>query len=507
MVVCLVHLVCFVQPNKRDKPNEPNNGLLVLVDFFSILLETLSLTLLTVNRFHRTFIRPILLTTVLTSEKYTLFFQCREHPMRSALWLILPLAFLVELFDLPGHALEALYAAQTLAATTAPSQESFAKSKRPRTSHIRLTPPGLGLTTIQNFRTANSPSMARLVLDLNAKARPSTPPLLQAEGVTIEIPNATLSPSAKTKLAVGGIAKPFIITQPSERSVHISLPAGSFKSYKLLALANPPRLVIDIVPPSEPRTIQYTEPTPDLASPLPTPQQPLQPRTKSFTTIVIDPGHGGKDPGARGQQGTEEKDITLKVALKLRDLLRQQRGIRVLMTRERDEFIELEDRAKFANGQEADLFVSIHVNSHPQRSVKGLEIYHFGEAKDQRALEVAARENGTPLNSTGVGWEYLVADLLTAKKIEASLELAWTAKEAMVTNLNGQYALVDHGVKTAPFYVLRFTSMPSILAEIAYISNSAEEDLLRTTRFTTRVAEALMEGITAFLASAKPATR
>ena len=165
------------------------------------------------------------------------------------------------------------------------------------------------------------------------------------------------------------------------------------------------------------------------------------------------------------------------------------------MTRDRDEFVELEDRAKFANGQEADLFVSIHVNSHPQRSVKGIEIYHFGEAKDQRALEVAARENGTPLNSTGVGWEYLVADLLTAKKIEASLELAWTAKEAMVTNLNDHYALVDHGVKTAPFYVLRFTSMPSILAEIAYISNSAEEDLLRTSRFTTRVAEALMEGI------------
>jgi N-acetylmuramoyl-L-alanine amidase len=326
--------------------------------------------------------------------------------------------------------------------------------------------------------------------------------------VTIEIPNTILSSSAKAKLVEGRIAKPFIITQPSERSVHVLLPTGSFKSYKLLTLADPPRLVIDIVPTNDPGMIPYPGSSPDLTSPLPTPQQPLQPRTKSFTTIVIDPGHGGKDPGARGYQGTEEKDITLKVALKLRDLLRQQKGIRVLMTRERDEFVELEDRTKFANGQEADLFVSIHVNSHPQRSVKGLEIYHFGEAKDQRALEVAARENGTPLNSTGVGWEYLVADLLTAKKIEASLELAWTAKEAMVTNLNGQYTLVDHGVKTAPFYVLRFTSMPSILAEIAYISNSAEEDLLRSTRFTTRVAEALMEGITSFLvASAKPSTR
>ena len=427
--------------------------------------------------------------------------------MRSALWPTLLLAFLVGLFDLPGHALDALGATQSLAATTAPNQESFPKSKRARTSPIRLTPPGLGLTTIQNFRTANSPNTARLVLDLNAKARPSTHPLLQAEGVTIEIPNTILSSSAKTKLVEGRIAKPFVITQPSDRSVQVLLPTGSFKSYKLLRLADPPRLVIDIVPTNDPRMTPYPELSPDLASPVPTPQQPLQPRTKSFTTIVIDPGHGGKDPGARGYQGTEEKDITLKVALKLRDLLRQQRGIRVLMTRERDEFVELEDRAKFANGQEADLFVSIHVNSHPQRSVKGLEIYHFGEAKDQRALEVAARENGTPLNSTGVGWEYLVADLLTAKKIEASLELAWTAKEAMVANLNGQYTLVDHGVKTAPFYVLRFTSMPSILAEIAYISNSAEEDLLRTNRFTTRVAEALTEGVTSYLASAKLGTR
>jgi N-acetylmuramoyl-L-alanine amidase len=427
--------------------------------------------------------------------------------MQSALWRILILAFLVGLFALPGLALYLFHADQALAATSAASQERPAKPKRSRTSPVHLSPTALGLTTIQNFRTASSPGLTRLVLDLDAKARPSKHPRLQAEGVTIEIPNATLSQSAKAKLTASRIAKPFVITQSSERSVEVSLPTGSFQSYKLLTLANPHRLVIDVVPSSESLTAPPVESTPGLGLPLPTPPQPVQPRAKSFKTIVIDPGHGGRDPGARGQRGTEEKDITLKVALKLRDLLSKQPGVRVLMTRERDEFVELEDRARFANGQEADLFVSIHVNSHPQRSVKGIEIYHFGEAKDQRALEVAARENGTPLNSTGVGWEYLVADLLTAKKNEASLELAWTAKEAMVTNLNDHYSLVDHGVKTAPFYVLRFTSMPSILAEVAYISNSAEEDLLRTTRFTTRVAESLMEGVNTFLASAKLATR
>jgi N-acetylmuramoyl-L-alanine amidase len=427
--------------------------------------------------------------------------------MRSALWRILTLTFLVGLFDLSGYALGLFHTGQAFAATSAASQEPPAKPKRSRTSPIRMAPTVLGVTTIQNLRTSSSPGLTRLVLDLDAKARPSKHPQLQAEGTTIEIPNATLSPSAKTKLAAGRIAKPFIITQSSERSVEVSLPTGSFQSYKMITLTNPHRLVIDVVAPSGPLKVPPIESTPGLRLPLSTTPQPAQPRAKSFKTIVIDPGHGGKDPGARGQRGTEEKDITLKVALKLRDLLSRQPGVRVLMTRERDQFIELEDRARFANGQEADLFVSIHVNSHPQRSVKGIEIYHFGEAKDQRALEVAARENGTPLNSTGVGWEYLVADLLTAKKIEASLELAWSAKEAMVTNLNDHYALVDHGVKTAPFYVLRFTSMPSILAEIAYISNSAEEDLLRTDIFTTRVAEALMEGVNTFLASSKLATR
>lgn len=427
--------------------------------------------------------------------------------MRSALWHILTLALLVGIFDLHEHALDPFHTNQAYAATSAAPQEPPSKPKRSHNSPVRMSPTGLGLTTIQNLRTASASGWTRLVLDLDSMARPNRQPKLQAEGLTIEILNTTLSQSVRAKLAAGKGPKHFIITQNSERSVEVSLPAGSFKSYKVLTLTNPYRLVIDVIPTREPQTAQLVESTTDRGIPLTTPPQPVQPRAKSIKTIVIDPGHGGKDPGARGQRGTEEKDITLKVALKLRSLLNKQPGIRVLMTREEDQFVELEDRAKFANGQEADLFVSIHVNSHPQRSVKGIEIYHFGEAKDQRALEVAARENGTPLNSTGVGWEYLVADLLTAKKIEESLELAWTAKEAIVTNLNGHYALVDHGVKTAPFYVLRFTSMPSILAEIAYISNSAEEDILRTGVFTTHVAEGLMEGINTFLASSKFVTR
>jgi N-acetylmuramoyl-L-alanine amidase len=225
----------------------------------------------------------------------------------------------------------------------------------------------------------------------------------------------------------------------------------------------------------------------------------MEKASRPTKTIVIDPGHGGKDPGTTGRHGTTEKDITLKLALLLKDLLAKHPDTRVFMTRERDVFVELEDRAKFANSKEADVFVSVHVNSHPHKGVRGLEIYHFGEAKDQRALEVAARENGTPLNSTGVGWEYLVADLLTSKKIEHSLELAWTAKQAMVSGLSGRYSTIDHGVKTAPFYVLRFTTMPGILAEIAFMSNPIEEKQLQTPAFLTHLAESIADGIRAYL--------
>ena len=420
--------------------------------------------------------------------------------MPPACWRAISLVVLLGLFSLDG----VLWLHPAEAASQDQRRDESPASKRSRRSKVSLLtlPPAM----IQNLRTAFSPESFRLVLDLDRKTRVKKHLPSREDGLVVEIPHAALSKSVQTKIAQGSLDGRFIVRQTPDDSVTVTLPNGSFQRYALFSLTNPPRLVVDVIPSGA----LVSAPTLDMIEPAATPAfppQPLPPRAKAFTTIVIDPGHGGRDPGAHGHRGTEEKDITLKVGLKLRELLKRDPGVRVLMTRERDVFVELEDRARFANGNEADLFVSIHVNSHPQRSVRGIEIYHFGEAKDQRALELAARENGTPLSSTGMGWEYLVADLLTTKKIEASLELAWTTKEAMITHLNGDYALVDHGVKTAPFYVLRFTSMPSILAEIAYISNTAEEDLLRTSLFTTRVAESLHEGVTAFLAASKPTAR
>ncbi len=374
-------------------------------------------------------------------------------------------------------------------------------------SRIRGTTASLAPVTIRNFRVMTSPERSRLVLDLDRHTTVIEQRATNPSRVVLALPNTWLSQPAQTKATNGTIPSPFMVTQLPSHAVAVSLPITAFRTYKHFTLSHPPRLVIDVTPPNAPvppSALDRGEVSQRAAAPA---SRPVTPRVKGYTTIVIDPGHGGKDPGARGIQRTEEKDITLKVGLQLRELLSKQPGVRVLMTRDRDVFIELGDRAKFANSSEADLFVSIHVNSHPSRMVKGIEIYHFGEAKDQRALEVAARENSTPISNTGVGWEYLVADLLTAKKIEESLELAWNAKEAMVSQMNGQYVVNDHGVKTAPFYVLRFTSMPSILAEIAYISNPDEEDLLRKPAFVRDVAQSLYQGIVSFLTNNRPDIR
>jgi N-acetylmuramoyl-L-alanine amidase len=368
---------------------------------------------------------------------------------------------------------------------------------------------------VRDLRTWTTDEGIRLVLDLNRKASFSESHLRNPERVVIEVTNTILGKSSRRRVSSGTIPRPFQIAQSRPRVVAITLPRGQVARYKVFSLANPDRLVIDLyqrskdtirqigdtstTSPSVPLTPLPTPPT--IPSPTVTdPVRPIVPKQADpVRTIVIDPGHGGKDPGTIGRHGTTEKDVTLKVGLLLKDLLGTLPNTRVLMTRERDTFIELEDRAKFANGKDADLFVSIHVNSHPHKGIRGLEIYHFGEAKDQRALEVAARENGTPLNNTGVGWEYLVADLLTSKKIEHSLELAWTAKQAMVSNLNGRYSTIDHGVKTAPFYVLRFTTMPSILAEIAFMSNPTEEEQMRTQAFLSHIAESIFQGVKTYL--------
>jgi len=397
-------------------------------------------------------------------------------------------------------------------------------------------PPGPAF--VNDLRIRSYPERVRIVFDLQRSVTFTQTRKKRPDRVIIELENTKLTQTVQHKVSDYALPGDVRIVQSRPLAVTVSLYLDKISDYKLVPLKDPDRLVLEVYYPTDDRqdaavplsapaksasppvTVSPPAPSAEHAVPTPapptvadapvaptTPTPPPPPQNKAqrrsvrddIKTIVIDPGHGGKDPGAIGRGKLAEKHITLQVGLKLRDLIAKRLGRKVLMTRDRDVFIELEDRTKFANHQDADLFVSIHVNSHPQRATRGIEIYHFGKASDRRALEVAARENGTPIESTGVGWQYLVADLLTDKKIEDSLELAWTARQSMVTRLNGYYDVVDLGVKTAPFYVLRFTTMPSILAEIGFISNPTEERLMQGDAFLARMAEAVFEGIKSFI--------
>ncbi|MFO0773175.1 MAG: N-acetylmuramoyl-L-alanine amidase [Nitrospiraceae bacterium] len=367
---------------------------------------------------------------------------------------------------------------------------------------------------VSDLRVSQDKQSFRLVLDLTHKVRVVQRRDAASGLLMLDLRHVNLSKAAAEKFVSATLlpqSAQVTLAQQTD-ALRLSFNTGAVSTYRYYLLERPTRFVLDFTPTgasdadggksTRPRTAAApaapTAPTtPAAADEADTDVPTAAPRrtVDEIRTIVIDPGHGGKDTGTISRRGLEEKSITLKVALRLRDLVKSRLGKRVLMTRDHDEFIELGDRAKFANTSNADLFVSIHVNSHPQPVVKGIEVYHFGEAKDKRALEVAARENGTPMTGNSVGWEFLVADLLTSKRIEDSMELAWETKEAMLKRLSAQYPTDDHGVKTAPFYVLRYTAMPSILAEIAFMSNPTEEQLMRQSTFINDVAEALFAGV------------
>jgi N-acetylmuramoyl-L-alanine amidase len=223
-------------------------------------------------------------------------------------------------------------------------------------------------------------------------------------------------------------------------------------------------------------------------------------------TIAIDAGHGGKDPGAIGKSGLKEKNITLDVAKRLAVLVKERLGCEVVMTRDRDVFIELEQRPFIAKSKGADLFVSIHVNANRKRKARGIETYIQSlRASDRDAMATAAFENATSsktLSQLGNELDRILKDLRTDDKQEESLQLAHAVQGALISNVKRtQKKVVDLKVKRAFFYVLINTEMPSILAEVGFISNPDEETLLKKEAYRQSLAEALFEGVKKYVES------
>jgi len=215
--------------------------------------------------------------------------------------------------------------------------------------------------------------------------------------------------------------------------------------------------------------------------------------------IVLDPGHGGKDPGAIGPRGLMEKDVTLALAKALSAQLKKRFPCEVILTRDSDVYIPLDERTLIANRLDADLFVSLHANANRSRKPYGAETYYLNFSKNDDVIEVVARENGTSLQKVG-DLDMILLDLMANSKINESSRLAAEIQEALIDGLSRKYSNIkDLGVRQGPFHVLWNATMPSVLVEVAFISNRREEKRLADQRFQTRSAEAIATGVGHYL--------
>ncbi len=221
-------------------------------------------------------------------------------------------------------------------------------------------------------------------------------------------------------------------------------------------------------------------------------------------TIVIDPGHGGKDTGAIGFKGLYEKDVVLDIGLKLRDIIKKNYACKVVMTRNKDVFIDLDARPGIAVQNDADLFISIHANASKSPSAHGIETYLLNLTKDRNIMEVAARENFTPVRNMG-SLDVILKDLILDSKRDESLRLAHAVQASLVTDLHKD-KVTNKGVKQGPFLVLYGASMPSILTEVGFITNPEEESHLADPQYREEVAQAIFDGIKEYLGSSRMAS-
>jgi N-acetylmuramoyl-L-alanine amidase len=278
-----------------------------------------------------------------------------------------------------------------------------------------------------------------------------------------------------------------------QTTVRVVLDLRQAEDYNVFRLEEPFRVVLDLWwtkdgrGKADPGTGQGTRPGTQADRP-------------ALPLIVLDPGHGGNDPGAIGKGGLQEKDVVLAIAKHTKSVLEGRKKARVILTRDGDRFLPLENRAWIANSKEADLFVSIHANAHPNRSVRGVETYYLDNTTDKAAMRVAALENNTT-NRRPDDLGRILIDLRCNSNAWESNALAITMQEALTEGLRrkGYSESRDLGAKGSLFYVLIGAHMPSILVEVAFITNPLDEKRLQTPAYRQALAEGIAEGIMDYL--------
>ncbi|WP_321531769.1 N-acetylmuramoyl-L-alanine amidase [uncultured Desulfuromonas sp.] len=413
--------------------------------------------------------------------------------------------------------------ARELLATLPPSTISAPVTAQPQATVTA------GPHVVSAIRHWQDTDHTRVVLDLDGIPvyRVNTLPPSQKDNASarlyIDLFQTNRIPALPSNQTIGGTLVKSIRIGETEKRTRIVFDLAQLTRYKVITLAGPPRIVIDLanhagatlkedVPQLETSAdaVQRDSGSDQISQVLQrvpadeTPQIHLPDvaaKTHGKLRIVVDAGHGGKDPGAIGPGKLYEKDVVLKLAKTLAQRLESSFHCEVLLTRDRDIYIPLLERTAYANEVDADLFISIHANASVNKKAYGIETFYLNFSKTDKAMAVAARENGMSLQEVG-DLELILFDMMANSKINESSRLAAEIQSSLVGQLSRKYSNVkDLGVRQGPFHVLLGATMPSVLVEVAFISHSREAKRLNSRTYRERSAEAIVHGVRRYLQS------
>jgi len=369
---------------------------------------------------------------------------------------------------------------------------------------------------LRAVRQITTPTTTRLIVELSEPVHYRLQRI--AARPELGVPPRLYVDFSNTRLAAAGLSAiepadgPLLrlrATQADATTARLILDVPGLSELGTFPMPDPFRLIIDVRgtprvgPP--PTTAALPEAHPALASAGPAPAAPAAPPSRRRFKIVIDPGHGGKDPGAIGVDGIQEKDVVLAVAQRLKARLVATQDADVVLTRDADIFLALEERTARANTEQADLFVSIHANASPNRSLSGIETYYLNNTNDRATMRLAEMENGlrsvTGRTKGDRDVALILSDLIQSYKIQESVSLAEDIQQALV----GKTRANDIGVKRGPFYVLVGAGMPCVLVEVSFLTHREEGALLAQAAYQDTLAEGLLRGIQRFVENARVA--
>ncbi len=367
----------------------------------------------------------------------------------------------------------------------------------PCSTHEKIAKREVGrLAHVYDIRHWSNPDYTRVVIDVDREVTFSKhllkedPDLNKPRRLYFDLQDTWIDPNLKVISIHDALLIQARAAQHTPDTVRVVLDIKTIEDYNVFSLHDPFRIVIDV----KGKTTSEIAYKRDIYRKTPAERPKVR-----IKRIVIDPGHGGKDPGALGRNGLKEKDVVLKVAKMLKKRIERIFDCEVFLTRSHDTFLSLEERMAIANAKKADLFISIHTNAHKNRNIHGIETYYLSPTNDKDALELAAKENGTSAKNVS-DLQVILRDLILQKNTTESSGLADCVQNCMVAELKRKYRGINNlGVKQAPFVVLMGAQMPSILIEVSFITNRREATRLTNDRYLDNIAYGIVKGISNYI--------